>query len=303
MIAVAVVPVLLMLALLAPASPGEKLVLLGTAGGPTPKRTRAAPAQALVIGDAVYVVDCGNGVGRQMVLAGLPLRGLRHVFLTHHHSDHAADLVTLPLLAWAAGLDTEVTLHGPPPLRRSVEAGLRAAAFDIATRVTDEGRRPLGDLVRVHELRSDGIVHKDAQVTVRAARVEHPPIREAYAYRFDTADWSVVVSGDTAPSANLIALARGADVLVHEVLLADAAEVAKWVGQPIGHPLVQHIVRSHTSFRDVGRIARDAAVRKLVLSHYVPGDAAVDRDAVLSEIRKSFDGQVVFGEDLLVIEP
>jgi len=303
MIPVAVVPVLLLLALLAPASPGEKLVLLGTAGGPTPKRTRAAPAQALVIGDAVYVVDCGNGVGRQMVLAGLPLRGLRHVFLTHHHSDHAADLVTLPLLAWAAGLDTEVTLHGAPPLRRSVQAGLRAAAFDIATRVRDEGRRPLGDLVRVHEFRSDGIVHKDAQVTVRAARVEHPPIREAYAYRFDTADWSVVVSGDTAPSASLIALARGADVLVHEVLLEDAAEVAKWVGQPIGHPLVQHIVRSHTSFRDVGRIARDAAVRKLVLSHYVPGDAVVDRDAVLSEIRKSFDGPVVFGEDLLVIEP
>jgi ribonuclease BN (tRNA processing enzyme) len=302
MIPVAVVPVLLLLALLAPASPGEKLVLLGTAGGPTPKRTRAAPAQALVIGDAIYVVDCGNGVGRQMVLAGLPLRGLRHVFLTHHHSDHAADLVTLPLLAWAA-LDTEVALHGPPPLRRSVEAGLRAAAFDIATRVTDEGRRPLGDLVRVHEFRSDGIVHKDAQVTVRAARVEHPPIREAYAYRFDTADWSVVVSGDTAPSANLIALARGADVLVHEVLLEDAAEVAKWVGQPIGHPLVQHIMRSHTSFRDVGRIARDAGVHKLVLSHYIPGDAAVDRDAVLSEIRKSFDGQVVFGEDLLVIEP
>jgi ribonuclease BN (tRNA processing enzyme) len=184
-----------------------------------------------------------------------------------------------------------------------VEAGLRAAAFDIATRVTDEGRRPLGDLVRMREFRGDGIVHKDARVTVRAARVEHPPIREAYAYRFDTSDWSVVVSGDTAPSANLIALARGADVLVHEVLLEDAAEVAKWIGQPIGHPLVQHILRSHTSFRDVGRIARDAAVRKLVLSHYVPGDATVDRDAVLSEIRKTFDGQVVFGEDLLVIEP
>jgi ribonuclease BN (tRNA processing enzyme) len=302
MIRVAVLPILLLLGLMVPASAGEKLVLLGTAGGPTPKRTRAAPAQAVVIGDAVYLVDCGNGVGRQMVLAGLPLRGLRHVFVTHHHSDHAADLVALPLLAWAAGLDAEVTLHGPAPLQRSVKAGLRAVEFDVATRVRDEGRTPLGDLVRVHELRGDGIVHRDAQVTVRAARVEHPPIREAYAYRFDTADWSVVVSGDTAPSANLVALARGADVLVHEVLLQDAAEIAQWVGKPIGHPLVQHIVRSHTSFRDLGRIAHDAGVGKLVLSHYVPGDAVVDRDAVLSEIRKSFDGQVVFGEDLLVIE-
>jgi ribonuclease BN (tRNA processing enzyme) len=296
-------PILVMLGLLTPAAAAEKLVLLGTAGGPTPKRTRAAPALAIVVGDAVYVVDCGNGVGRQMVLAGLPLRGLRHVFVTHHHSDHIADLVTLPLLAWAAGLDAEVTLHGPSPLRRSVQAGLRAVAFDVDTRVRDEGRPPLGDLVRVHELRGEGIVHRDAQVTVRAARVAHPPIREAYAYRFDTADWSVVISGDTAPSARLVALARGADVLVHEVLLEDAAEISMWVGEPTGHPLVQHIVRSHTSFRDLGRIARDAGVGKLVLSHYVPGDAVVDRDAVLSEIHKTFAGQVVFGEDLLVIEP
>ena len=300
---VAVLSVLLLLALFVPASPGEKLVLLGTAGGPTPKRTRAAPAQAIVIGDAVYLVDCGNGVGRQMALAGLPLRGLRHVFLTHHHSDHAADLVALPLLAWAAGLETELVLHGPAPLERSVKEGLRAVAFDVATRVRDEGRPPLGDLVRVHEFRGDGIVHRDAHVTVRAARVEHPPIREAYAYRFDTANWGVVVSGDTAPSANLVALARGADVLVHEVLLQDAAGVAEWVGKPMAHPLVQHIVRSHTSFRDLGRIAHEAGVGKLVLSHFVPGDAVVDRDAVLSEIRKSFGGEVVFGEDLLVIEP
>jgi ribonuclease BN (tRNA processing enzyme) len=297
--------ILMMLGLLAlPSAPVvEKLVLLGTAGGPTPKRTRAAPAQAIVVGDAVYVVDCGNGVGRQMVLAGLPLRGLRHVFVTHHHSDHVADLVTLPLLAWAAGLDAEVTLHGPAPLRRSVEAGLQAMAFDVDTRVRDEGRRPLRDLVRVHEMRGEGLVHRDAQVTVRAVRVEHPPIREAYAYRFDIADWSVVFSGDTAPSAGLVALARGADVLVHEVLLQDAAEISKWVGEPTGHPLVQHIVRSHTSFRDLGRIARDAGVGKLVLSHYVPGDAVVDREAVLSEIRKTFAGVVVFGEDLQVIEP
>lgn len=302
MIRVSVLPILLLLGLLVPASQGEKIVLLGTAGGPTPKRSRAAPAQAIVIGDAVYLVDCGNGVGRQMVLAGLPLRGLRHVFVTHHHSDHAADLVALPLLAWAAGLDAELTLHGPAPLRQSVKAGLRAVAFDVDTRVRDEGRRPLGDLVRMNEIRGDGVVHRDAKVTVRAARVEHPPIREAYAYRFDTAGWGVVFSGDTAPSASLVRLARGADVLVHEVLLQDAAQVAEWVGKAIGHPLVQHIVRSHTSFREVGRIAHEAGVGKLVLSHYVPGDAVVDRDAVLSEIRRSFAGQIVFGEDLLVIE-
>jgi ribonuclease BN (tRNA processing enzyme) len=66
---------------------------------------------------------------------------------------------------------------------------------------------------------------------------------------------------------------------------------------------VQHVVRSHTSFRDVGRIAQEAGVKKLVLSHFVPGDATVDREAVTAEIRKSFQGELVFGEDLMVLTP
>ena len=280
-----------------------RLILLGTAGGPTPKRTRAAPAQALVIDGEIFLVDCGNGVGRQIALAGLSLPDLRHVFVTHHHSDHVADLTTLPLLAWGADLVEPVTLHGPPPLAKSVRAGLRAVAFDVRLRERDEGRPPLAKLIRVDEFRGDGIVYRDEHVTVRAARVDHPPIRDAYAYRFDTADRSIVISGDTAPSTNLVRLAQGADVLVHEVLLADEAEVSRWLEKPPDHPLVQHVVRSHTSFHDVGRIARDAGVKTLVLSHFVPGDAPVDKEAVLTEIGKSFQGKVLFGEDLMVLTP
>ena len=280
-----------------------RLVLLGTAGGPTPKRTRAAPAQALEVDGTVYVVDCGNGVGRQMAQAKLPFTQLRHVFLTHHHSDHDADLVTLPLLAWGADNVGTVTLHGPPPMRGPVREGLRAHASDIETRVKDEGRPDLRKLLHVHTVEKDGLVLDDGHVRVTAARVSHPPIEDAFAYRFDLRGWSVVISGDTAPSENLVRLAEGADVLVHEVLLADAAEVARWLEKPPDHPLVQHVVRSHTSFRDVGRIAREAGVKTLVLSHFVPGDAPVDKDAVLAEIRKSFDGKVVFGEDLMVLTP
>jgi ribonuclease BN (tRNA processing enzyme) len=292
---------LVLVGLMTGASAGDRLVLLGTAGGPTPKRTRAAPAQALVLGGEVYLVDCGNGVGRQMALAGLPLTALRHVFVTHHHSDHVADLVTLPLLAWASGLDHPITVHGPPPLRRSVADGLRAVAFDVATREKDEGYRPLAQLLRTHEFRGDGLVHRDPRVTVRAVRVSHPPIVEAYAYRFDAAGWSVVFSGDTAPSPALVRLARGADVLVHEVLLRTADEIARWQGRAAGDALVQHIVNSHTGVADAGRIAQESGVRTLVLSHYVPGDDAIDREAVRSEIRRSFAGEVVFGEDLMVI--
>lgn len=285
------------------AAPGPRLVLLGTAGGPTPKRARAAPSQALVVGNDVYVVDCGNGAARQMALAGIRMKGLRAVFLTHHHSDHAADLVTLPLLAWAAGLDHPVDLIGPPPLAKAVRAGIRAHAFDAATRREDEGRAPFRDAIRAREFRTPGEVYRDARVRVTAARVDHPPIRDAYAYRFDLEGWSVVVSGDTAPSDSLVRLAKGADVLVHEVLLYDQDAVSAWIGEPPDHPLVRHIVRSHTTIRDVGRIARDAGVRSLVLSHFVPGDIEVDEVAALAAIRESFAGEVVFGKDLLEIRP
>lgn len=294
---------LAVLAALSAIGAGEspRWILLGTAGGPTPKKSRAAPSQVLEIGGSLYVVDCGNGVARQLVLAGLSLSRLRHVFVTHHHSDHVADLVTLPMLAWAAGLESPVTLHGPRPLRRAVKDGLRAVEFDRGTRESDEGRPPLDSLVRSHEIRGDGVVFRDDRVTVRAARVEHPPIDEAYAYRFDTAQGSVVISGDTRPSQGLVRLARGADLLVHEVLLLDPPEVAAWISRPLDDPLVRHIVESHTSYRDVGRIAREAGVRKLVLSHFVPGDAEIDRARVVAEIRKSFDGEIVFGQDLLAL--
>ena len=115
-------------------------VLLGTGGGPTPKTTRSAPANALVVGDTVYVIDCGNGVGRQLRLAGLDLAKVRHVFVTHHHSDHVADLVTLPLLIWGSEAEQTITLHGPPPLKKAVKAGLKEFAFDIDTRIADEGK-------------------------------------------------------------------------------------------------------------------------------------------------------------------
>ncbi len=280
-----------------------RLVLLGTAGGPTPKKSRAAPAQALEFGGRVYLVDCGNGVGRQMALAGLPFVALRHVFVTHHHSDHVADLTTLPVLAWAAGLSEPVTLHGPKPLRAAVEAGLRQHRFDLETRTADEGRPPLRRLIRVHEFRRDGVILRDGDLTVRAARVDHPPIAESWAYRFDVPGWSVAISGDTAPSANLVRLAKGADVLVHEVLLRSPAEISEWLRLPLDHPLVRHIVRSHTSYEELGRIAREAEVGTLVLSHFVPGDDAVDEEKILAAIRREFSGRIVFGTDLLEIRP
>ena len=283
-----------------PAAAFTQIVLLGTAGGPDFNATRAQPAQALYVDGIVYLVDCGNGVGEQLRRANLPLRFLRHIFVTHHHSDHVADLFTLLLRGWGS-FEEPITLHGPKPLKKSVEGAFQQFRSDIKTRTADETRPPLRGLVVVHQFQGDGLVHQDEHVTVTAARVDHVGMREAYAYRFDTPDLSVVFSGDTAPSQALVQLATGADILVHEVLTWSPEEAVAAIGLPLEHPLVQHILNSHTSHRDVGRIAAEASVGTLVLTHFVPADGPLDQSAVLAEIEKTFTGTVVFGTDLMAL--
>ncbi len=278
-----------------------RCILLGVAGGPSPKKMYAAPAQVILVGGAAYVIDCGNGIGRQLVLAGVPLPSIRHVFLTHHHSDHNADYGNLFFLAWAAGLQTRVDTWGPPPLEAMTRLFFEMNAYDIATRIADEGRVPLAPLVHPHERVEGGLVMQDDNVKVTAALVNHPPVVPAFAYRFDTADRSIVISGDTARSENLIALARGADVLVHEALFLPAVDrlVARVHN---ASTLKKHLVDSHTSAEDCGRVAQAAGVKTLVLSHFVPGDDPTITPEMWGDAaRAHFRGTVIVGRDLLEI--
>jgi ribonuclease BN (tRNA processing enzyme) len=277
-----------------------RLVLLGTAGGPTPKAKAAAPAQAIVAGDRVYLVDCGDGVARQLALAGLPIRQLRALFITHHHSDHNAGYGPLFLLAWAANLPAPVDTYGPPPLVEMTAQLLDAHRFDIELRMKDEGRPPLAPLVRPHEITEAGEVFRDDRVRVTAALNDHPPIRHSFAYRFDTADRSIVISGDTRYSESVIALARGADVLVHEVV---SREFWERPDTPQPPAVVRHILASHTDPPDVGRVAAAAGVGTLVLSHFVPteGPGAPTDDEWIAGVRRHFKGRVIVGKDLMEI--
>jgi ribonuclease BN (tRNA processing enzyme) len=282
-------------------APRTRLILLGTGGGPTPKPNRAAPAQAIVVGDQVYVIDAGNGVARQLVLAGIKLSAIRALFLTHHHSDHNADFGNLLMLAWATNLTRPVSLIGPPPLARMTRQFLAMNDYDIRTRIADEGRPPLAPLLRPREISRPGLVHADGQVRVTAALVDHPPVRPAFAYRFDTSDRSIVISGDTTPSPALIALAKGADVLVHEVMHLPALDplIANESNAP---RLRQHLLDSHTTSEQVGKVATQAGVRTLVLTHFVPGGVpTVPEETWLAAVRPHFAGRIVVGHDLLEI--
>ena len=278
-----------------------RLILLGTGGGPRPRKASSAAAQVIVANDTAYVVDCGNGVARQLVFAGVPLSKLRHVFITHHHSDHNADYGNLIWLAWASGLRTRVDTWGPPPLEKMTRLFLEMNAYDINTRIADEGRVPLAPLVHAHELTEGGLVMQDENVKVTATLVHHPPVVPSFGYRFDAADRSIVVSGDTAPSDNLIRLAQGADVLVHDALYPPALDrlVAR---VPNAATLKQSILSHHTTAEDAGRVAQAAGVKMLVLSHLVPpDDPAVTERMWIDAARQHYNGHVVLGRDLLEI--
>lgn len=280
---------------------GSRLILLGTGGGPRPRKKNSAPAQVIVVNDVAYVVDCGDGVARQLVLAGIPLPTLRHIFLTHQHSDHNADYGNLILLAWTAGLRTRVDCWGPPPLEEMTRHFMEMNSYDIGIRIQDEGRIPLQPLVHVHELKEGGPVLEDENVRVTATIVDHPPVRPAFGYRFDARDRSIVISGDTAPSENLIELARGADVLVHEAFYPAAIDRLV-AGVPNAPTLRQSIFSHHTSAEDAGRVAQAAGVKTLVLSHFVPAeDPAVTDQMWIDAAGAHFDGKIIVGKDLLEI--
>ncbi len=276
----------------------DQLVLLGTGGGPTPKALRAAPAAALMIDGQLHMLDAGNGAARQAALAGLPLKSLSHMWISHLHSDHVADAFTLPWLAWAGALATPVTVHGPPGMAAMAKAWLRFAKKDIDTRIADEGRPDLRTLLRVAEVKP-GAQLNTGELRVTAARVEHPPLTDSFAYRFDWAGKSVVYSGDTRPCPTLIELAKGADVLVQEVMYLPALD-RLIASESNAATLREHLLASHTTAEQAGEIAAAAGVKRLLLTHFVPGGDASVTDAMWADAaRQAFAGEVIVGRDLL----
>lgn len=280
---------------------GTRLVLLGTKGGPRVGGERANPANLLMVGGVPYIVDCGYGVARQLVQAGVPLPSLRYVFITHHHSDHNLDYGNLAYAAWAAGLSTPIEAFGPHGLEQMTRDFWALNRFDIETRIADEGKPDLRRLLVAKDILEPGTVMANDQVRVTAFRTPHPPIIDNFAFRFETPNGVVVFSGDTAYNPALADFAQGADILVHEVLYEPGVDalVARIANAAT---LKKHLMDSHTKTEDVGRIAARANPKLLVLSHVVPGDMPSITDAMwLEGVRRHFAGRAVVGRDLMEI--
>lgn len=304
-------------ALLAPAlvpslaagqSARTKIVLLGTTGGPPLQVMRAAPSNAVVAGGALYVVDCGNGVARQIVQAGLRLSALKSIFITHQHSDHNLDYGNLFYFAWYMNVRGQVNSYGPPPLAEMTKKFFELNAFDIDMRIRDEGRRDPRPLLVPHEIVSAGIVMQDDNVRVTCVLADHPPLPVALSYRFDTADRSVVFSGDTRKTDALINLAKGADVFVCEAqYLPGIRQVLKGAVQAgafdkdTAADLFKSISSNALTVEQAGEVAQAAGVKTLVLTHFVPGNDAVPDQVFVEQARKAFSGEIIAGRDLLEI--
>jgi ribonuclease Z len=266
-----------------------EVILLGT-GYPRPSNDRAGPATAVIVGEKLFVVDAGRGVVMRLAATEIPLKSLRAVFLTHLHSDHTSGLPDLFNTSWIFGRHKPLELYGPPGTKGLADAMLQFFREDIHIRRDLTEMQPAaGATVNTHVIK-EGVVYQDEALRVTAFAVDHRPVQNAFGYRFDSGGKSIVISGDTRASENLIRHAKGVDILIHEAYLPehfdkhDSKEVAA------------RLKAYHTSAEEVGQVAARAGVKLLVLTHLVPGDS----DAVfLKRASKHFKGRIVIGRDLL----
>ncbi|HTS99619.1 MAG TPA: MBL fold metallo-hydrolase [Streptosporangiaceae bacterium] len=307
-----------------------ELVLLGTAGAPMPVAGRGGICSALVVGERVFVIDCGRGAPSAFVGAGLDFTRLEAVFLTHLHADHIGDLPGMLLYPWgirwgAGGPLPPVRVYGPsrpgslpagdasfhrqttihperpaPGTADLVESILAGYAYHLNVMPLDARMPDAGALVRAADIhvpagapRAPVVVFEDAAVRVTAVAVMHGRAVPALGYRFDTTDGSVVFSGDTAVNDDLIALARGADILVHQV-----ADLGYLERHGLTRAALERMAALHTDVTQVGGVAERAGVGELILSHYLPAEPdAITEEDWARRAGRGFSGVTTAGRD------
>jgi ribonuclease BN (tRNA processing enzyme) len=307
-----------------------ELVLLGTAGAPMPVAGRGGIASALVVGDRVFVIDCGRGAPSAFVDAGLDFRSLEAVFITHLHADHVGDLPGMLLYPWGVRIAPlpPIQVHGPGPPRALpsgdaafhrdttirpnrpapgtadlVHSILSGYAYHLNVMPLDARMPDSGGLVRAvdipvsppaeGEAQQPVVVLDDGGVRVTAIAVTHGHVMPALAYRFDTEDGSVVFSGDTTVNDDLIALAQEADILLHCVADLSYLERHGTTGAEL-----KRMAGLHTDVAEVGGVAERARVNELILTHYLPAEPeAIGEADWAARAAATFTGTTTAGRD------
>jgi ribonuclease BN (tRNA processing enzyme) len=278
------------------------ITLLGTKGGPAIRPGSSMPTAILVeLAGQTVLVDAGLGCASALTRAGIALTDLDAVLITHLHSDHYLELGPLLHTAWTAGLKRPLPVHAPAGLETYWQGFLASMAFDIDTRIADEGRPDLAALAPIHVLDAATRLQL-GDLSVTTLRNHHPPIHDSFALKLTGAGKSVVLSGDTAPLPEMVPFAQGADLLVHEAMLIPGVQnIVDRMGYTDDR-LLKHILRSHSPAEEAAKIARRAGVKALALNHLIPADDPQITEADwLKATQPHYSGEIHVGHDGLRI--
>jgi len=301
--------------------PGTWLVLLGTRAGPGIDLTRGQTGSAVIVDGRPYLVDCGYGTVRQLVASNVGYLPINTVFFTHLHDDHTGDLPALLSYQWSNGKTTPTDAYGPYGTGNLIAASVSVIHSNVDIRTVDEGRTVDPEKqFHGHDVTAGDTpvqVFADDRIKVTAIENAHFPKRStakmmyrSIALRLETQDRTIVFAGDTAYSANVARLAKGADVFVCEV--ADATMLAQFekrakdeAAKGNTESIFRHVAETHSSPSDVARMATEAGVKLVVLNHQLAGPAdgniAYPVTEFIKGVRQGFSGEVIVGQDLMVL--
>jgi ribonuclease BN (tRNA processing enzyme) len=292
---------------------GTRLITLGTSAGPPPRAHRAQSSNLLIVNRALYVVDAGDGVARRLAKAGINVREIGTVFITHHHDDHTAGLGTLLSVAWDQNRTKQIHVYGPPRTVELVKAAVQYFTISAEIRIADGGRTvPIAEVFFGHDV-STGIIYQDDNIKVTAVENTHFAFHDgpaagkhkSYSYRFEAPDRVIVFTGDTGPSEAVTELAKGADLLVSETSscqgrMQEMVDDGRWQAMSPAEQtgIVRQMTQGHMTLDEIGKMAASANVRTVVLSHLTHKRDG-DYTPWAEEVKKHFSGQVLIAKDLM----
>ena len=272
--------------------------LLGT-GCPSPSHIRFGPSTLVQVENNNYLFDAGSGVTQRLNESGLKSSEIEALFITHIHSDHIVDIYQLYIAGWHQGREKPFKIIGPSGIKEFFEFHLKAFKTELEGRKKWEARpNENGLLYEVYEV-DKKYIYQDKVAQISPFEVDHKPVEPAYGYKIEFneegKDKKIVISGDTRKSNNLIKQSFKANALVHEVFLGLDFDEKRMTKETL-----ENVADYHTSPKEVGEIAKEALVEKLILTHFVP--PVFDEAKLKAEVREVYKGDIVIGKDLLTVE-
>jgi len=280
-----------------------KVTLLGT-GAPVPSMERFGPSILVEAGGQKLLFDCGRGAAQRLWQLKIPLGKINALFLTHLHSDHIVGIPDVWLTGWIPAVygrrELPLQVLGPTGTKDMMDNLVKAFSWDITTRAKEKNKADSGALVIAKDIR-EGVIWENKEIKITPFTVRHSDfIDSALGYKIEYAGRTLILSGDTRYSENLIRYAKGADVIIHEVAAANEQTMQT-------SPLVNQILGFHTSPEEAGKVFEQTKPKLAVYSHIVlltaePSIPPPTMNEVILRTKKTYSGAVEAGEDLLGIE-